>query len=273
MEYAPQYRLMDIHDEFKNTDFGKDLASRVRYERYKPEAVTNDRWVDVLGADVNNLLHLPLTYGLAQDFVRSMHVLQPGYLSEEDGQLLQVAALIHDWAEAIVGDISFGDKTDQDERAERAAFEANLSRFYSGDPTLINKARTEIVFDHSGQSRLGMAFNAIERVGYLRTALRAGEHIAKGDAPDCDRGLRWLVADVLAQQPQVLITYARTFLPVQQYLVHKQTHIARTFALIDADPAVFHRYPPDQQARKQTQFYESYASWKNWEQTRGSPSV
>lgn len=266
MEHAPPTRLIEIHEEFKKTDFGKTLADRVRYERYKPADVSNERWVDLLGADVNNLTHLTLTYGLAQDFIRASEILSPNFLTDEDEQLLQVAALIHDWAESIVGDISFGDKTANDELEEQAAFEANLASFYNGDTTLINRARTEVVFDHTGESKLGRAFNAIERVGYLRTALRAGSHIVRGDAPDCEEGLRWLIADVLSQQPEPLIAYANTLPPIRQYLINQSDQISQMFGIVAGDDGIFESYPQEQRVTKRAQFKQSYYAWRSWQE-------
>lgn len=264
MERRAQSRLIEIHEKFEQTDFGKTLAGRVRYERYKPLDVSNERWVELLGADVNNLTHLTLTYGLAQDFIRSAQVLQPDFLTSEDEQLLQVAALIHDWAESIVGDISFGDKTANDELEEQTAFEANLASFYDGDITLINRARTEIVFDHTGKNKLGQVFNAIERVGYLRTALRAGGHVVRGDAMDCDDGLRWLVADVLSQQPKPLAAYAETFQPVKQYLANQHDQISLMFEIVTENSDIFDNYPPEQREAKRRQFSESYEAWQQY---------
>ncbi len=58
--------FLDIHLSFAETIHGQKLAENVRYERYKPDDVTNQRWVELLGADVNNLTHLTLTYGLTR---------------------------------------------------------------------------------------------------------------------------------------------------------------------------------------------------------------
>lgn len=259
-------QLMDIHREFTNTEAGMTLAENVRYERYKPAKVTNERWVKLLGADVNNLTHLTLTYGLTQDYIRSSESLQPGYLNTAEQELLQVAALVHDWAEAVVGDISFGDKTPNDEIAEQAAFEAHATQFYSGGATeLISKARTEIVFDHNGKSKLGRVFNAIERVGYLRTALRASDHIIREDAPDCDGGLRWLTADVLSQQPVELIKYSQEFAPVRQYLQKQSGKIAQAFALTAAQgDEVFDNYTSEKREEMRLRFQQSYDAWREW---------
>lgn len=265
-ERLSQSQLMDIHREFEKTEAGQTLAANVRYERYKPADVTNERWVALLGADVNNLTHLTLTYGLTQDFIRHTEDMQPGYFTQKDQELLQVAALVHDWAEAVVGDISFGNKTLADEKAEQAAFETHASQFYSGNAVeLISQARDEIVFDHKGKTKLGKAFNAIERVGYLRTALRANDHIIKQDAPDCDEGLRWLVTDVLCQQPTKLIEYSQEFAPVRQYLLAQSDLISEAFFMTaGSGDAIFENYSPDNRELMQQKFEQSYNAWLEW---------
>jgi hypothetical protein len=256
-------RIIAIHECFEETEYGRTLAARVRYERYKPAEVANERWIQLLGADVNNLTHMPLTYGLAQDFIRTADRDQSYPLDDSEKELLQVAALTHDWAEAIVGDITFGDKTDEDERAEAAAFDAYLSGFYTGkEAELIQKAREEIIFDHSGDTKLGRVFNAIERVGYMRTALRAHAHLVTDDAQDCENGLTWLVADVLSQQPIPLIEHAKTLPPVRQYLQNQGDIITEAFKSVSSE--VFENYPLEQRTLKQDAFGRSYLAWQEW---------
>lgn len=265
MEHLNSDQLMEIHTAFEATEYGQILANNIRYARYKPEAVTNERWVELLGADVNNLTHLTLTYGLAVDFIRSMEQNQPGFFEADEVDRLKVAALTHDWAEAIVGDTSYGDKTADHEQQEQTAFREHFRNFADGRiSSLIDDARSGIIFDHNGTSKLGRAFNAIEKVGYMRTALRASGHIANNTAPECDAGLRWLVADVLVNQPESLIGHAENFVPIKHYLQNQSTLISRAFHQINNDPEVFTRYPTSDQRAMQKQFEHSYAVWTTW---------
>lgn len=261
--HKPEGSLFDIHRGFAQTEFGEVLASRVRYEKYKAATITNEQWVQLLGADVNNLTHLPLTYGLTKAFIRSAAESQPEFLDAGEQDVLKASALIHDWAEAIVGDVSFGDRTDEHDRAEQQAFGANLASFYRGDATgLIDRARNEVIFNPG--SKLGQVFNAIERVGYLRTALRASEHVRSGTAPEeCFAGLTWLVADVLSNQPVALIGYAAQLSPVEQYLVNKKDEIGNAFVLVGQDPAIFSNYG-DKSELKADQFQHAHELWMSW---------
>ena len=259
-EHAPD--LIAIHNSFAATEFGQRLASKVRYERYKPLEVPNDRWVKLLGADVNNLTHLTLTYGLARAFAATTERLRPGELTRHEQVVLQVAALIHDWAEAIVGDISFGDKTTAHEVVEKSAFAANLAKFYQGNQAdLIEEARSEVIFDHD--SRLGRMFNSIERVGYMRIALRAQDRIKHHEVGNCEPGLRWLVADVLLNQIPTLAEHSAEYPAVRQYVFNQRLAITAAFGATAARPEIFESYGSDRDVR-QRDFVSSYDLWLPW---------
>ncbi len=254
--------ILEIHTSFASTEFGKILAGRIRYEKYRPDGVTNDRWRELLGADVNNLSHLTLTYGLTRSFVRRLRTSQAELLNPHEETVLQTAALIHDWAEAIVGDVSFGDKTTDDDAVERASFEANLAKFYSGNATeLIDEARQDIIFDHT--SKLGKMFNAIERVGYLRTALRASAYLESGTAPGFENSFLWITADVLSNQIPALVTYAVDYTPVSEYLVHQEPLVSNAFDRVNDSPSVFENYR-ETQLTKLAQFDQAEAVWRNY---------
>lgn len=258
-----------IHTAFAATEHGQVLAQNVRYERYKPTEVSNERWVELLGADVNNLTHMPLTYGLTKSFIEHAENSLPGFLTPHESEVLQVSALIHDWAEVIVGDITYSDKTPEDESEERQQLTDNIEAFYTGDVAaikqLINEAIGEVIF--SPDSKLGKAFNVIERVGYVRTALRASQHVLAGTAPDCEEGLRWLVADVFSNHPVALVNYAEDFPPVKRYLLNQSKAISHAFKIVS--PEVFRNYPPQQAPQKEEDFYTGSLVWRLWLRIEG----
>ncbi|MDB5184789.1 MAG: hypothetical protein JWN38_597 [Candidatus Saccharibacteria bacterium] len=252
-----------IHVAFAATEYGEKLAANVRYERYNLAHVANETWVALLGADVNNLLHMPLTYGLTKSFIRATDVAQPGYFDADEKILLQVAAIIHDQGEAIVGDISFGDKTDADEASEKLAFENNLEAFCPGVSVAMKQcivaARDTVVFDAT--TKLGRMFNAIERSGYVRTALRAAMRLQTNSAGQSDAGLRWILADVLGVQPAKLIEYAADYPAVDGYLHAQQDKISTAYTLVH--PEDFRHYG-DQEIAKQEQFIATQALWQRY---------
>ncbi|HSW99508.1 MAG TPA: hypothetical protein VLH38_00555 [Patescibacteria group bacterium] len=255
--------LLHIHEAFSATKHGKILAARVRYEKYKPEGVSNDEWIALLGPDVGNLSHLTFTYELTQKFIAHSSQSQPEILTDAEATTLKVAALIHDWAEAKTGDISWGDKTAEHEAEEQAAFDASFHEFYTGDATeVINRARKEVIFDHGDtKSKLGAIFNAIERVGYMTTALRAYDHISHETAGECEAGFTWLVADVFCNQTVALLEYAKQYNAVKDYLARKQSLIAGAFAFIADHSTVFAQYG-EAEPNKRAQFSEAKNVWE-----------
>ena len=256
--------LMDIHRSFSDTELGMRLAGQVRFDRYKPDDVSNEQWVKLLGANVNNLTHLPLTWGLTKDLVSQFRQQQPDFLDAREEQVLQAAALIHDWAEAVVGDITYSDKTDEDEAEEKNQLVAILARFddssTNGLHELIDEAAAGVVF--SPESKLGHIFNTVERVGYMRTAIRASKHVIAGDTPDCDAGFRWIVADVFGNHPSVLVERAEVYKPVGNYLINQLESITQSFGIVY--PEVFSNYPLEQQVPKHDAFYRSHEFWSDW---------
>jgi hypothetical protein len=270
-EIEPTNKLVSIHHAFAETDFGKKLGANIRYATYKPDGVSNERWRELLGVDVNNLGHLQLSGNLAKSFIRDMDLHQPGYFEGDERDVLEVALITHDWAESVVGDINYGDKTSDDEAEERAQFEQNLAAFFTGKEErleqLIKRALDEVIF--SPDTKLGIAFNAIERVGYVRTALRAAERVSSDEAGDCEDGFRWLVADVLARHTSKLIEYADVLPPVKTYLDNQEDRISEAYGIIDDD--VFWNYPEDKRWEIHANFHTGKRDWDS--RLSSSPST
>jgi hypothetical protein len=264
MNVEDETNLMDIHTAFSETEYGQTLAAQVRYDRYKPADVSNERWVELLGPDVNNLTHLPLTYALTQGMIRQMEIQQPGFINEEEAELLKTAALIHDWAEALVGDTTYSDKTNQHEEEEKVEFANILSSLEHDEAAelskLIARAADEVVF--SPDTKLGKIFNTVERIGYVRTAVRAGKQVMEGTAPECREGLEWLIADVMGNHIEVLIDRIKTHLPAYAFLSAQSDEILDAFAIVDSE--VFMHYSEDQQEPKRQAFYQTKALFKAW---------
>lgn len=258
-----RHDVIGLHNVFAQTEYGAILAENVRYERYKPTDVSNRQWVDLLGQDVNNLEHMRLTAGLVYDFMRSMDQLAPGRLDDDDRLLLPVGAVSHDWGEAIVTDITYSHKTPEDEQREKEAFLEIVTGSMEGvsGSELVVRAAHEVVFDQK-RTRRGRMFNAVERVGYMRTALRAHVEVEGVTSPDLVNGLRWIAADVLGNQPMHLIEVAEEFPPVCQYLVRQQETISMAFDAVD--DAVFANYDSTEEEAKRLAVAQSFALWHSW---------
>jgi hypothetical protein len=157
----------DLHAIFAASEYGRTLDKEVRFGDFKPIDVDNTTWVDVLGDDVNNLLHMPHTQKIAARFC-----LREAMGDDETRKILLTAAT-HDWGEAIESDIALPSKTKADEKREEQAFRMiaeDLLGRYDGEEL------SDIVWDILSKQDevLGDRFRAIEYIGYNTTAMRAG---------------------------------------------------------------------------------------------------
>ncbi len=266
MGEEPDY--LAIHEAFAATEYGQVLAANIRYKVYKPEIVSNQHWIELLGPDVDNLAHLASTYHLTDEFIDSTESLQPEELSPRDKAVLRIAAITHDEAESILEDVNYSDKTAEHETAEQAAFKKYLPSFHpeaSPETTkLIKTAVDEVIFNR--ESRLGRMFNAVERISYLRTAMRAGQHLYEGTAPECAEGLGWLVADTLSNhQATHVIAAGRRFPAAHRFLELHQADLDMTFQVgMVAGLLSFAKFDPTRAAAKEANLESAIDIWDSW---------
>lgn len=264
---------LGVHASFAETEYGAVLKSCVRYDKYRPENVSHERWEELLGPDVNNLDHMVDTYQLTRNFIGNTERLQPGLLSQRDQAVLKITAIVHDWGESVIPDINYFEKTGDDELAERQAFREHLPRFHTGDDPLtqelIAEAFEEVIFDK--ESRLGSMFNVIERIGYLRTGLRAAELTREQAAPDCEDNLRWLSAGVFSSDQLIrVITAGSRLSAAHHFLMVREPEI--TEGLATADPAIFAVYESEAEANARVDgLRESRRVWDAWQAGLHSP--
>jgi hypothetical protein len=256
----------EIHRTFAESPHGQKLAGQVSYGRYKPDSVSNERWQRLLGADVNNLHHLPLTHGLMTSMIKHIKLDHPTLLRPGEARILQVAAITHDWAEAVVGDINYSSKTNADEEKEAAVFDGIIESW----PEEIHEellSAADVVFGRdTGRPHLITIFNFVERIGYMRTALRASDKIVSGQAGDSHDGLRWLVTDVMANTLGHMATNSGMYRPVDRYLTGVADRV--DVALGHADEAVFANYPESERSVMIVKYTNSTAAWAGFMATK-----
>jgi hypothetical protein len=228
---------------FRESEYGNTLGEKVRYDKYRHPSVSTEDWVKLLGRDVSNLEHLSLTRGIALGFIRHSKTYQPDLLDTEDELVLPLTGSLHDWGEAITGDISYGDKTKNHDIEEALALDVVANSLYPDEfPALVEEAKA-VVFDHDGETKRGKIFFTIECLGYLRTAMIAMDHVLKGTAaPAQIPGLQWLYTDVLLNSTPRLIAQSEEYDAVRASLVANADRIDLAFGLIDLHQNVFDNY-------------------------------
>lgn len=264
----------ELHRKFADSHHGVHLGQQIRYGRFKPEIISNEEWSQApLGADVNNLSHMPLTKGLAREYLKNQD--KQKALNRTDSQMLLLASIVHDWAEAISDDKMFDQKTASEDDQE-----ASIMLFLLKGTLGARLTKDQLMEVYSivkdKQSRLGEVFNAIERVGYLRTGLNAWV-ASKKPAGEVKGGVsgkeeiqlraafQWLASNVAGNQVRALLSHAEKYHPIAVYMGNSRSRIENLFKEMPA--GIFENYPTKDNEGKNEQliqfqkFMEAKTAW------------
>ena len=164
--------MSDIHASLGETEYGQTLSDNVRFGRFKPDEIPNQEWIEALGPDVDNYKHMEYTANLAAWYIYEADRLGVP-LSEEDQKLLILTAYVHDFAEAIDGDVPdpYKDHSDDAKAKEKRSF-ITVARTVVEDPEALGALVFPVMY---GGSPLARDFRAIEIIGYAETAKQAGK--------------------------------------------------------------------------------------------------
>lgn len=182
-----------------------------------------------------------VTAMIAQDFIayNEKHGI---HLSPEEKTLFFITPWIHDWGELVIegigiGDVTFEQKTDNEEKTELKVFEFVLQNVDDdAKKELMAKAYREVAMDRN--TKLGRMFNAVERVGYLLTAIRAFDGIEGARRIGNWRGL---VGNVLSNQIEKLVEYRKEY-PYVDFLLQQETaKISHMFENVLSEDVPFDR--------------------------------
>lgn len=63
----PEIFYAQLHKNFTNTPWGETLSQSTRFDSFRAQStVSPEEWWTLLGADVNTLRHLKLSYGITR---------------------------------------------------------------------------------------------------------------------------------------------------------------------------------------------------------------
>lgn len=253
----------EIHRRFSQTPPGQRLSQNTRWGRFQPEHVSNEQWINHLGVDANNLEHCRLTYGLTVWFINQQN--KSDYqikFDHEEQSILKLTALTHDWPEGITekGDVNYEAKTQEDENNE-------LSVIVSAITSVIGQSYEANEISHqvksclkNTSSGLGKAFNCIEAIGYLRTALLALPQSFTTTDDILSQRFQMLTGNVLYNSVPRLITYSKEFYPAKKFLSDRKNIITQGFDMPDSS---FDGYGY-QKTEKLEYFAAAKSMWQKW---------
>lgn len=248
-------KFTDIHNEFAQSEEGEILKNNVRFARFQPIGMSNGEWVSLLGADSNNLHHLLLSLYLAKNFLKYQSEERP--FSKEEAEILCLAALTHDWAEAVVGDTNYEYKSPGTDNEEKFVYRTMLFDKL-GDKLDIDVLERVFETAMETRSKLGRAFSAIESVGYTRTSLNAWD-VSKKVNGRVSEAMKWLSSNVLGNKTQLLLQQAKIYHPVRMFVQGSRERISEVFQ--DTTPSMFLRYPERERRSQYTKYIQALQAW------------
>ena len=135
----------------------------------------------------------------------------------------------HDWPEGITekGDIPSPDKTDEDEQKELEVIEGAITHIIGNGPQA-QKLALDVKFYLSPEgkkTKIGQAFNIIEKIGYFQTAIRSWQKSFQfGQTnPGLYTQCQLLTCDVLINNFSDLLEYSDKY-PRVKITLHNQKH-------------------------------------------------
>lgn len=261
VHYSNGLAYAELHHRFIESEIDYDQKDIIRFERFKPDHITNEQWVQLLGADTDVLKHMPVTYGLTRSFLRECRTVDTRSdeteFTEEQEEVLLLAAITNNWGESRTGNIAYDKKTTEIESEEKDEFRKIFADICGEEIDVKIRMLVErTVFDK--YSRLGQAFNAIERSGYLRTALRAYKEAQSTDDEILAGHLQWLCANVLSNQIMMLVEYSKTYPPIRKFLTEQHALISEAFESLDIE--LFSKHGQNESIRSEL-FWQNKRSW------------
>lgn len=255
----PEFKPRDINRRFFQTIEGEKLAKKTRFCQFQGD-LKNESWQKILGYDVNNLDHSRLVHGTTKLFIKHMNT-NSEFFSPEEKKLLLLTSIIHDYPEGFTkkGDVKFDIKTDSDEKEELAFIDSIVPQAFGPKNQELSQEIKNILGDK--ESKLGNAFNSIEVLGYLRTALIAWKKSKILTEPTASN-LSWLTYDVFSNSIFRLINYSSKYPPIYSFLKNKAPQISDAFD--NLPNTISDKYQPEDRQEYITKFSRSLNDWKKW---------
>lgn len=214
--------LSELNIQFETTEAGQKLKKMTRFGKFQPNEVPIIVWKDYIGPHGIISDHMLQTRVEAEQFMEGC----PGMFTGEEQKLVLATAQLHDLGEAIIGDIPFIEKTSDHHKAEMEALLVIVNEELFSDVDFSERFKfiTDVHAILGDESlKLGRAFHAIERMGYVNAALHAWENV-NDEESDLQNSLRILAHQVIPTHIPTLVDFSEEYPPVKNYLIeHGET--------------------------------------------------
>jgi hypothetical protein len=264
--------IPEIHQRFQQCPAGERLGKKqVRWSCFQPKDISQKMWRSpiLIGLDANNLEHAQVTVRETIAFIEAQNNSDsPIKFNVEEQHIMVFLAETHDWPEGITkkGDIPGPDKTDEDEQKELEVIEGAITHIIGNGPQA-QKLALDVRFYLSPEgkkTKIGEAFNVIEKIGYFQTAIRSWQKSFPFGQSNSElyTQCQLLTCDVLINNFPNLLENSDKY-PRVKTVLHNQKHwIDQAFAIKQSTINKHHKQ--DKIDELKAKFIKSKNDWQKW---------
>lgn len=229
----------EIYHALLHTKAARSLRETTRYQPFRHSTESRSYWRKVLGPSGVTLSHLKQVYAITQQLLQHEARVHPRRFSRADQEMLLIAALVHDFGEAILDEQSVGDipaplKGAEHDRREKKVFRQVLALLALKAPLKKKIWTSYLNACHNKKPHLHQFFHLIEHIDYLDTGIRVYENTKKRRLP-IRRGAH-LVGQILTFSIPLLVNYSRNLYPSTHAFLRKRHRIISAMFLSTRAP-------------------------------------
>lgn len=181
----PTIPVAEIYKALVHTPAGKSLRTTLRYNPFRHQRENAKHWRKMLGPSSITYSHMKHVYNLTKRALLHEQKMSHKLFSRMEQETLLLAALCHDFGEAVldknsVGDVPASKKKAQDEKIEQRVFKQVLKSLELNPKLKVKMWKSYYEVCHNKNSRLYKFFHLIEHVDYMDTALRVHSNLTNG---------------------------------------------------------------------------------------------
>ncbi len=229
----PTIPAQRIYKALLQTKAAQSLRETTRYQPFRHSDESPAYWRKVLGPSGITLSHLKQVYMLTRKLLQHEVRVHPRRFSRADQEMLLIAALVHDFGEAILDEQSVGDipaplKGAEHDRREKKVFRQVLALLALKAPLKKKIWTSYLNACHNKKPHLHQFFHLIEHIDYLDTGIRVYENTKKRRLP-IRRGAH-LIGQILTFSIPLLVNYSKNLYPsTHAFLRKRQRTISSMF--------------------------------------------
>jgi len=227
----PTIPASEIYKALRHTPAGKSLRANLRYSPFRHNTEDAKHWLEMLGPSAVTYSHMKHVYKITKKALELEQKISNKRFGPIEQETLLLAALSHDFGEAILDDKSVGDipapkKDPKHEKTEQLVFKQVLKSLKLDPKLKLKMWKCYRDVCHNKSSRLYKFFHLIEHIDYMDTGIRVCRNISSGK--NKLKQSRYLIGQILTFSIPLLVDdkknnydSTRSFIVLNKETIHE----------------------------------------------------